>query len=209
MEENKQPEQGSTLYVKNMVCDRCKMVVRQILERRKLTPLSVELGEVKLVEPVDENLRNNLKTDLEAVGFELIDDQRHKTVEQIKTHIIDLVHNKDGHSDVNLSDYLADKMAGDYSALSKLFSVETGITIERYFILQRIERVKELLYYDDLSLTQIALRLNYSSVAYLSNQFKQITGMTPSHFKTLQKQQGSGWGEGRNLANLSEREGVE
>ncbi|EFZ37499.1 transcriptional regulator, AraC family [Hoylesella oralis ATCC 33269] len=177
----------TTLYIKNMVCDRCKMAVDKTLRDKGLHPLSVELGVVKVAEAISADMREELRGELEKIGFELMDDKRRRTIEQIKNAVIQLVHYRDNASTVNLSDYLAAQLHSDYSALSKLFSEATGMTVERYYILQRIERVKELLWYDELSLTQIALQMNYSSTAYLSNQFKSITGMTPSQFKALGK----------------------
>lgn len=178
---------GSVLYIKNMVCDRCIMAVRQLLQRMGIAPQSVELGVVRLAEELTKEQLEMLQKDLLQLGFELLDDKRQQTIDRIKTLIVDLVHYHDNRSELNLSVYLAQQLHSEYSSLSKLFSEFTGITIERYFILQRIERVKELIFYDQLSLTEIAYKLNYSSVAYLSSQFKQITGMTPSQFKALKK----------------------
>ena len=178
---------GSVLYIKNMVCDRCIMAVRQLLQRMGIAPQSVELGVVRLAEKLTKKQLEMLQKDLLQLGFELLDDKRQQTIDRIKTLIVDLVHYHDNRSELNLSDYLAQQLHSEYSSLSKLFSEFTGITIERYFILQRIERVKELIFYDQLSLTEIAYKLNYSSVAYLSSQFKQITGMTPSQFKALKQ----------------------
>ena len=178
---------GSVLYIKNMVCDRCIMAVRQLLQRMGNAPQSVELGVVRLAEELSKEQLEMLQKDLLQLGFELLDDKRQQTIDRIKTLIVDLVHYHDNRSELNLSDYLAQQLNSEYSSFSKLFSEFTGITIERYFILQRIERIKELIFYDQLSLTEIAYKLNYSSVAYLSSQFKQITGMTPSQFKALKK----------------------
>lgn len=178
---------GSVLYIKNMVCDRCIMAVRQLLLRMGIAPQFVELGVVRLAEELSKEQLEMLQKDLLQLGFELLDDKRQQTIDRIKTLIVDLVHYHDNRSELNLSDYLAQQLHSEYSSLSKLFSEFTGITIERYFILQRIERIKELIFYDQLSLTEIAYKLNYSSVAYLSSQFKQITGMTPSQFKALKK----------------------
>lgn len=173
----------TTLYIKNMVCDRCKMAVTKTLQDKGLTPLSVELGEVKIEEPLQGNKRKKVGEALGELGFELLDDKRHQTIDKIKSAIIRLVHYRDNNSTLNLSDFLSSEIHQDYSALSKLFSEVEGKTIERYYIEQRIERVKELIKYDELSLTQIALKMNYSSTAYLSTQFKSVTGMTPSQFK--------------------------
>lgn len=175
----------TTLYIKNMVCDRCKMAVDMTLRDEGLHPINVELGEVKVEENINADKRSDLKSDLEKLGFELLDDKRQQTIEKIKNAIIRLVHYKDNNSTLNLSSFLSSELHQDYSALSKLFSEVEGKTIDRYYIGQRIERVKELIKYDELSLTQIALKMNYSSTAYLSNQFKSVTGMTPSQFKAL------------------------
>lgn len=184
-----------TLHIKNMVCPRCIMAVRQCLERLGLHPLSVELGTAVLPEPLDEDRRRLVAKALQALGFELLDDPRARLVEQIKTAVIDLVHYRDSQPKANLSGYLSDHLHRDYSALSKLFSETTGTTIERYFIAQKIERAKELLVYDELTLNEIADRLGYSSAAYLSAQFKQVTGLTPSHFKRLKENKRRGLDE--------------
>ncbi len=178
----------TTLYIKNMVCNRCKLVVKQMLEEVGLHPLEVQLGEVQLGETLEPGQVAHLEEKLEALGFELLDDKKQKTIERIKTAVIELIHTQnDQMSRVNHSDYLAEQLARDYSYLSSLFSEVEGITIEKYIIHQKIERVKELLMYDELSLSQIADLLHYSSVQHLSNQFKKVTGLTPSHFKQLKE----------------------
>lgn len=175
-----------------MVCDRCKMAVDKTLRDEGLRPLAVDLGVARVDGTVTMEQLGRLRTDLEALGFELLDDRRHQTIEQIKAAIIKLVHYQGNRTAFNLSDFLQQELRQDYSALSKLFSEYTSMTVERYYIEQRIERVKELLTYNELTLTEIALRLNYSSVAYLSNQFKAVTGMTPSQFKNLRRQNRKG-----------------
>lgn len=177
------PAQGTTLSIKNMVCPRCIMAVEQVLARLGLTPLHVELGKAVVRETPDEAMLARLRTELEALGFELLDDRRMQLIEQVRNAVIELVHYRDSELRTNLSDYLTARLHHDYSALSKLFSEVTGTTIEKYFIAQKIERVKELLVYDELSLGEIAARLNYSSTAHLSAQFKSVTGMTPTRFK--------------------------
>lgn len=174
------------IYIKNMVCNRCKMVVKTILEKLGLHPVQVELGEVTLQENDISVIKEQLKQELQSFGFDLLDNKKTKTIEKIKNRIIDLVHNKNSNLQITLSDYLVQELHQDYSALSNLFSQVEGITIEKYYIIQKIEKVKELLVYDELSLSEIAFQLNYSSVAYLSNQFKKVTGLTPSHFKRMQ-----------------------
>ncbi|WP_300729015.1 AraC family transcriptional regulator [uncultured Bacteroides sp.] len=173
----------TTLYIKNMVCNRCIMVVDDLLKQAGLSPLHIELGKAVINSELNDTEREKLRDSLERVGFELIDSKRQRLIEQIKQEIIQLVHYRNSDLKVNLSDYLADKCRTDYSSLSKLFSETTGITIEKYFINQKIERVKELLVYDELSLNEIAESLNYSSTAHLSSQFKSVTGITPSQFK--------------------------
>lgn len=179
----------TTLYIKNMVCDRCRMVVAGVLSGMGIEPLSVELGVVTVAGPLPAGRRAELLEALGRLGFELLGDPREQTVDRIRTAIIELVHYRGGLADVNLSAYLAGRLGSDYSALSKLFSEFTGVTIERYFILQRVERAKELLFYGEKSLGEIARELNYSSAAYLSTQFKAVTGMTPSQFRA---QKGAG-----------------
>lgn len=176
----------TTLYIKNMVCDRCIMAVSQTLKQIGLTVNKVELGKAEVEESLSKDKKEQLQKQLQIIGFELLDDRRHQTIEKIKTAIIELVHYKNNQSQFNLSDYLQDKLHQDYSSLSKLFSEYTSKTIERYYIEQRIEKVKELLTYGELSLTQIAIKMNYSSTAYLSGQFKSVTGMSPTQFKRLQ-----------------------
>ena len=175
----------STLYIKNMVCDRCKMAVSQTLQQVGLHPAKVELGEVSIEEDPSFVQLSTLRAALKELGFELLDDRRQQIIDHIKSALIRLVHYHDNQSSTNLSDYLSSELRQDYSALSKLFSEVEGKTIERYYIELRIERVKEFICYDELTLTQIALRMNYSSVAYLSSQFKSVTGMTPSQFKSM------------------------
>lgn len=172
-----------TLYIKNMVCNRCILVVRNILQEENLSPLAIELGKASIgKEPTKEQL-TALRQKLEAVGFELMDDRRSRLVEQIKQAVIELIYQHNGELRTNLSDYLSRHFHQDYSALSKLFSETNGITIEKYFIAQKTERVKELLAYGELSLNEIADLLHYSSTAHLSAQFKSVTGIPPSRFK--------------------------
>ncbi len=181
--------QKTQLRIKNMVCDRCKMAVEQVLKDVGLTPERIDLGEVWVSDVPTEAQLAQLKTRLEALGFELLDDQRQQMIERMKTAIIELVHHHQGNKPLNLSVYLAQLLHRDYSALSKLFSEVTGLTIERYFIMQRIERVKELIRYDELTLTEIAYQMNYSSVAHLSSQFRSVTGMTPTQFRFMKTAQ--------------------
>lgn len=168
-----------------MVCSRCKMVVKSEFEKLGLQTISVELGEVELKDNLSEDQKKELLIQLRALGFDLIDDKKSKAIEKIKNLIIDLVHHKNNELKINLSDYLAQNLNQDYNTLSNLFSEVENTTIEKYFISQKIEKVKELLIYNELSLSEIADILNYSNVAHLSNQFKKITGFTPTYFKQL------------------------
>ena len=161
------------------------MVVKSTLENLGLHPLQVELGEIELKEDNITQIKGQLTEELQALGFDLLSDTKSKTIEKIKTTIVDLIQNKNGKLPVALSDYLSQELHKDYSALSNSFSEVEGITIEKYYILQKVEKVKELLMYDELTLNEIAFQLNYSSAAYLSNQFKKVTGSTPSDFKKL------------------------
>jgi len=177
-------EQMTELFIKNMVCDRCRMVVGQELERLGLHVTSVQLGAAQILEKLDKQQLEGLAENLSKLGFELLDDARSKNVEQIKKIIIQKIH----HSEyldikVNWSALLADELHQDYKHLSGLFSTVEGITLEQYIIQQKIERVKELLFYDELNLSEISYKLGYSSVAHLSAQFKKVTGQTPSQFK--------------------------
>ena len=171
------------LYIKNMVCSRCKMVVESEFKKLGLQTTAVELGEVELEQEISDEQKEVLLKNLQALGFDLIDDKKTKTVERMKNLIVDLVHHKNNDLKINLSDYLAENLNQDYNSLSNLFSEIENTTIEKYFISQKIEKVKELLIYNELSLSEIADILNYSNVAHLSNQFKKITGFTPTSFK--------------------------
>lgn len=172
------------LYVKNMVCDRCKMAVESELKRLKLHPKSVELGVIELVEDeLTEAQATAAKSRLEDLGFELLEDRKSQTIEAIKTAVIELIHRDNDETKLKHSEYIAQKLHYDYPYLSKLFSDAEGTTIEQYTILQKIERVKELLAYGELTLSEIAYQLGYSSVAALSGQFKKVMGITPSAWK--------------------------
>ena len=173
------------LYIKNMVCSRCKMVVKSELEKLGFQLLTVDLGEVETIKPVSDTQKKTIATHLKTLGFELIDDRKSKTIDKIKTLIIDLVHNKNNALKKNLSDYLSEHLHQDYNTLSNLFSEVENTTIEKFFINQKIEKVKELLIYDEMNLSEITFLLNYSSVAHLSNQFKKVTGFSPTYFKQL------------------------
>jgi len=161
------------------------MVVKSVFENMGINPIAVELGEVELKNDIQENEKQELLKKLREIGFDLIDDKKSKTIDKIKTLIIDLVQNKNNDLKTNLSDYISQELHQDYNTLSNLFSEVENTTIEKYFINQKIEKVKELIIYDELSLSEIAYSLNYSSVSHLSNQFKKITGFSPTYFKNL------------------------
>lgn len=171
------------LLVKNMVCPRCISAVKSILVSEGFTVKSVILGEVETEESLSDEERQCLAEKLQEIGFELLDDPRSQLVEQIRVAVLKWVRSEGERP--RLSDYLSCQLSKDYSALSKLFSEVKGITIERFAIIHRIEYVKELLCYSQLSTSEIAYRLGYSSPAYLSSQFKQVTGMTPKEFREL------------------------
>ena len=168
-----------------MVCSRCKMVVKSELEKLGLQLLSVDLGEVETLTSITTAQKKEIAERLKSFGFELIDDKKSQTIESIKTLLIDLIYHKNNELNTNLSEYISQNLSHDYASLSHLFSEVEGKTIEKYFILLKIERAKELLIYDEMSLSEIAFLLNYSSVSYLSNQFKKETGLTPSYFKEM------------------------
>lgn len=173
------------LYIKNMVCNRCKTAVKAELEKQGLHPVAVALGEVAIEEKtVTANQKQLLSSALTQAGFELIDDRSSKLIESVKTTVINSIHYAAEKPGINYSELLSRRLHHDYSYISKLFSEVEGITIEQYIISQRIEKVKELLLYNELSLSEVAYQLGYSSTAHLSAQFKKVTGLTPSLFKT-------------------------
>jgi len=179
------------LFIKNMVCNRCIMVVEQRLKALSLSYEKVELGEILLQEQPTDDQFSLLKQDLHLLGFELLDDRKASLVSQIKSCIIKYIHcDDDTVRNKKLSAILAEKLHTDYNYLSSLFSSIEGLTIEKYVILQRIERAKELLAYNELSLNEIADQLCYSSVQHLSQQFKKVTGLTPSQYKQSAKEVG-------------------
>ena len=172
-----------------MVCNRCKMVVRSVFEKLGLQVVHTGLGEVEIAETrLDKEQLSGLSAELKTVGFELIDNKQSKLIEQIKTIIIDSVHHNDDPPKEKYSELLSRHLHYDYSYLSHLFSQVEGITIELYIISQKIEKVKEMLVYDELSLSQIAFQMGYSSTAHLSSQFKKQTGVTPSQFRQMRLQ---------------------
>jgi AraC-like DNA-binding protein len=170
-----------------MVCGRCEVAVKAELEKMQLPVISIKLGEIELSRELAEVETERLATNLKNLGFALLEDGISKTIGQIKNLVIDLVHYRNENIKINLSTYISEELSQDYSTLSKLFSEREEVTIGYYFIAQKIERAKELLVYDELSLSEIADQLNYSNVAHLSNQFKKVTGFTPTHFKKLEQ----------------------
>jgi AraC-like DNA-binding protein len=174
------------LHIKNMVCPRCIEAVQGILQDLKIPYQQVSLGEVSLSQALDTLTSADLKRRLQERGFDVLEDKKAKIVEKVKTLILHLIDDDTTYKHQKLSDYLSKQIGYDYSHISSIFSGNQGITIERYMILQKIERVKELLTYDEQSLNEIADRLHYSSTAALSAQFKEVTGMTPTAFKKLQ-----------------------
>jgi AraC-like DNA-binding protein len=168
-----------------MVCIRCKMVVKEELTKLGLKYSSVELGEAELLEVISPEEREKVRAALLKSGLELMDDKKSVLIQKIKTVIIELVHYSEEPLTVNLSEYLSQKLHYDYTYLANLFTEVQGTPIEKFFISHKIERVKELLVYDELTLTEIAYKMHYSSVPHLCTQFKKVTGLTPSHFKLL------------------------
>ena len=168
-----------------MVCIRCQMVVKAELKKLGLKHIDVKLGEANIIEDIDPEILSQLDIALKKSGLEIMDNKKSILVEKIKNAIIELVHYSEEQIKVNLSDHLGEKLQYDYTYLANLFSEVKGTTIEQYYLAHKIEKVKELIVYDDLTLTEISYRMHYSSVAHLSNQFKKITGLTPTHFKML------------------------
>lgn len=173
------------LYVKYMVSLRCKMVVQQELEKIGLHCIKVDLGTIEIKETINDSLKRELEKNLKRYGLELLDDRRNILIEKIKAVIIEMIHYSKDMPKVNYSDYISEKLGYDYTYLANTFSDVKGITIQQYIINHKIERVKELLLYEDLNLTEISYQMHYSSVAHLSNQFKKVTGLAPSYFKNL------------------------
>jgi AraC-like DNA-binding protein len=173
------------LYIKYMVSLRCKMVVKDALENLGLQCVIVDLGLVEIIGDISPETREELKIVLLKAGLELMDDKKAVLIEKIKTIIVEMVHYTDELPKVNYSDYISEKLGMEYTHIAKIFSEVKGITIEHFIIAHKIERVKELLLYNELNLTQISYMLNYSSVSHLSQQFKKVTGLTPSFFKQL------------------------
>jgi AraC-like DNA-binding protein len=175
------------LFIKYMVSTRCKMVVKEELKKIGLHFIIVDLGEIEIMENISDEKRALLRKGLANSGLELMDDKKAILIEKIKNVIIEMVHYSDEMPKINFSDFLSEKLHHDYTYLSNIFSEVKGMTIQQFIINHKIERAKELLLYDEFNLTEISYKLNYSSVAHLSNQFKKVTGLTPSHFKKLKE----------------------
>ena len=171
------------IHIKNMVCPRCIMAVQEILDNIEIPYTSVSLGEITLKKELRGDIKKDLKSRLEKLGFTIINDRKSQLIEQMKSLVVQKIHHSDEELDIKWPDFISDKLNLDYKYLSSLFSSVESITFEQYIINQKIERIKELIVYDELTLSEIAFQLHYSSVAYLSNQFKKVTGMTPTQFK--------------------------
>ncbi len=180
-----------------MVCNRCVMVVQQELTKLKLQPVHVTLGEIELAKPASQKQLEAADKRLKELGFELLDNQKQKQIEKVKTLLIKKVQTNDIEEHFSIIDFLSKHFQKEYSAISRLFSEVEGITIEQFFILQKIEKVKELLVYAEYNLNEISYMLGYSSVAHLSAQFKKVTGLTPSHFKAI------GFSQRKSLDNIN------
>ena len=174
-----------------MVSNRCKMTVKGELKKLGLHFIVVNLGEVEIMENITLQQREQLKAGLLTSGLALIDDKKVVLIEKIKTIVIEMVHHSEEMIKTNFSYYLGEKLHHDYTYLANLFSETQGITIEQFIISHKVERIKELIIYDELNITEIAWKMNYSSVAHLSNQFKKVTGLSPSHFKKLKEKRRS------------------
>lgn len=173
------------LYVKYMVSQRCKMMVKEELKELGIEYVVIDLGVIEILEDITSEQFEQLRINLKKSGLELLDDRRTILVESIKNVIIEMIHHSDEKLKVNYSDHISDKLGYDYTYLANVFSEVKGITIQQFIILNKIERVKELLLYDQLTLTEISYKLHYSSVGHLSNQFKKITGLTPTFYKGI------------------------
>ncbi len=173
------------LYIKYMVSLRCKMMVKEELKKLGLNYVIVELGMIEILEDIKPSQRNQLKINLSKSGLELLDNKKNILIEKIKNVITEMIHYSDKIPRVNYSEYLSEKLGYDYTYLANTFSEVKGITIQQFIIIHKIERVKELLIYDELNLTEISYKMHYSSVAHLSSQFKKITGLTPTFYRKL------------------------
>lgn len=184
------------LYIKYMVSLRCKLIVKDALAKLGLHYVLLDLGMVETMEDITPEQHDLLKQDLKRSGLELLDDKKSILIEKIKNVIVEMIHYSDELPKMSYSDYISEKLGYDYTYLANTFSEVKGITIQQFIIIHKIEKVKELLLYDELSLTEISYKLHYSSVAHLSNQFKKVTGLSPSFYKRLKQKRNS------NLENM-------
>jgi AraC-like DNA-binding protein len=175
------------IYIKNMVSNTCKLVVKDALNKLNLHYIFINLGEVEIMENISKNQREELKAYLQKMGLELTNDKKTILIEKVKDTIVEMIHYADDMIKVNFSDYLSEKLNYDYTYLSNLFSEVQGTNIQNFVLLLKVERVKELITYDELTISEIAYKMNYSSVAHLSNQFKKVTGFSPTYFKHLRE----------------------
>lgn len=173
------------LFIKYMVSIRCKLAVKEVLKNHGLHFIVVDLGEVDIMENLSDEKREKLNSALHSIGLELMDDKKAILIERIKNAVVEMVHHSEEPLKVKFSEYLRKKLNHNYTYLANLFSEVQGTTIENFIILHKIEKIKECIIYDELSISEIAWKMNYSSVAHLSNQFKKVTGLTPTHFKQL------------------------
>ncbi len=179
------------LYIKYMVSTRCKMAVKEVLREMGLHFIVVDLGEVDIMEELTGDQQDELKAGLLGIGLELMEDKKAILIEKIKNIITEMIHASGELPKMNYSDYISEKLDYDYTYLSNIFSEVKGITIQQFIIIHKVERIKELIIYDELNITEIAWKMGYSSVAHLSNQFKKVTGLSPSHFKQLKSKRRS------------------
>lgn len=184
------------LYIKYMVSLRCKLIVKDALAKLGLHYVLLDLGMVEIMEDITPEQHDLLKQDLKRSGLELLDDKKSILIEKIKNVIVEMIHYSEELPKMSYSDYISEKLGYDYTYLANTFSEVKGITIQQFIIIHKIEKVKELLLYDELSLTEISYKLHYSSVAHLSNQFKKVTGLSPSFYKRLKQKRNS------NLENM-------
>lgn len=176
------------LFIKNMVCTRCIMIVELELKKLGLHCIAITLGKAEVIGIISEEQTEKIKIALLQSGLELIENKKRILIEKIKNIIVEMIHYSENQLKTNFSDYLSSKLNYDYTYLANIFSEEQGITIEHFIIANKIQRVKDLMYSNEYNLTEISWKLNYSSVAHLSTQFKKVTGITPSHFKALERE---------------------
>lgn len=197
------------LYIKYMVSQRCKLVVKEELKKLGLHFILVDLGEIEIMEELNPAQLLAFKEALLVSGLEVMDDKKAVLIEKIKGVIIEMVHHSDELIKTNFSTYLHEKLNHDYTYMANLFSEVQGVTIEQFIIWHKVERIKELIIYDELNITEIAYKMNYSSVAHLSNQFKKVTGLSPSHFKNLKEKRRSPIEEIGNTEHIIQQQAVQ